>query len=156
MSSYERSRTGTKVLARLFISFPRGIQGFALLLLRTALGAAALFQASVCVGNPDLTIPSWLLGTPGLIAGGFLVVGFLTPFATLAIGLEVLAIRLNVLPTCAPPLLDSRWALIFGVAIVSAIVVLGPGAYSIDSRLYGRREIIIPPSHGSGHPTDSL
>jgi hypothetical protein len=132
------------VLSRLFISFPRGIQGFALLLLRAALGAAALFQASVCLGNPDLTIPSWLLGTPGLIAGGFLVVGFLTPFATLAIGLEVLAIRLNLLPTCAPPLLDSRWALIFGVAIVSAIVVLGPGAYSIDSRLYGRREIIIP------------
>jgi hypothetical protein len=144
------------VLSRLFISFPRGIQGFALLLLRAALGAAAIFQASVCLGNPDLTIPPWLLAIPGLVAGGFLVVGFLTPFATLAIGLEVLAIRLNLLPTCAPPLLDSRWALIFGVAIISAIAVLGPGAYSFDSRLYGRREIIIPPSPGTGRPADSL
>jgi hypothetical protein len=26
-----------------------------------------------------------------------------------------------------------------------AVIVLGPGAFSVDARLFGRREIIIPP-----------
>jgi len=29
-----------------------------------------------------------------------------------------------------------------------AIIILGPGAFSVDSRLFGRREVIIPsPPH---------
>jgi hypothetical protein len=32
-------------------------------------------------------------------------------------------------------------------AISAALVLLGPGAFSLDARLFGRREIIIPVSH---------
>ena len=34
-------------------------------------------------------------------------------------------------------------------AISAALVLLGPGAFSIDARLFGRREIIIPETRGS-------
>ena len=32
-------------------------------------------------------------------------------------------------------------------AISAALVLLGPGAFSLDARLFGRREIIIPEGH---------
>jgi hypothetical protein len=34
-------------------------------------------------------------------------------------------------------------------AMSAALVLLGPGAFSLDARLFGRREIIIP--EGGGH-----
>jgi hypothetical protein len=37
-------------------------------------------------------------------------------------------------------------------AISAALVLLGPGAFSLDARLFGRREIIIP--EGRIHPVD--
>jgi hypothetical protein len=37
-------------------------------------------------------------------------------------------------------------------AISAAFVLLGPGAFSLDARLFGRREIVIP--EGRFHPTD--
>jgi uncharacterized membrane protein YphA (DoxX/SURF4 family) len=51
----------------------------------------------------------------------------------------------KVLPICSSGGFDSQLGLIFGLAILLALAVLGPGAYSIDARLFGRREIIIPP-----------
>ena len=37
-------------------------------------------------------------------------------------------------------------------AISAALVLLGPGAFSLDARLFGRREIIIP--EGRVQPVD--
>ncbi len=34
--------------------------------------------------------------------------------------------------------------------LAAVIALLGPGAYSLDARLFGRREIIIPPASRSG------
>ena len=35
-------------------------------------------------------------------------------------------------------------ALAFFIVMATAIVLLGPGAFSLDARLFGRREIVIP------------
>ena len=37
-------------------------------------------------------------------------------------------------------------------AISAALVLLGPGAFSLDARLFGRREIIIPEGRSSLRP----
>jgi hypothetical protein len=40
---------------------------------------------------------------------------------------------------------------LFGLMVLAtAIALLGPGAFSIDSRLFGRREILIP--HATREP----
>jgi hypothetical protein len=35
------------------------------------------------------------------------------------------------------------------VAVALALVLLGPGAYSLDARFFGLRQIIIPPTRSS-------
>jgi hypothetical protein len=51
---------------------------------------------------------------------------------------------LELLPVCTPVIFDSRLSIALGAAMLVAIAVLGPGALSIDARMFGRREIIIP------------
>ena len=48
-------------------------------------------------------------------------------------------------PAAAQNLFDTRLPTLFAVIMSAAIVLLGPGAVSLDARLFGRREIIIPP-----------
>jgi len=42
--------------------------------------------------------------------------------------------------------LESKLALLPIIAIAGAIALLGPGAFSIDARLFGWKEIVIPPA----------
>jgi hypothetical protein len=51
-----------------------------------------------------------------------------------------------------PSLFDTRLATTLATSIAVAILCLGPGAFSIDARLFGRREIIIP---DASHPPKS-
>ena len=74
-----------------------------------------------------------------------LSVGFLTPIVGALVGLGALGIRLSVLPASAPNLFDTKLPAIQAATMLIAVVLLGPGAFSIDSRIFGRREIIIPP-----------
>jgi hypothetical protein len=48
------------------------------------------------------------------------------------------------LPPLAAGVFDNRPAALFVAIVGAAIVLLGPGAFSLDSYLFGRREIIIP------------
>ena len=44
-------------------------------------------------------------------------------------------------------LLNSRMALFEFVVMAAALAILGPGAASIDARLFGRREVAIREEH---------
>jgi hypothetical protein len=39
--------------------------------------------------------------------------------------------------------------LILSIPMAGALALLGPGAYSVDARIFGRRVIILPPGHSS-------
>jgi len=117
----------------------------ALLLLRAVLGLAVLAEGGSCLGEPDPGLAAWVTGLTALAAGTLLVTGFLTPIAAAIVVAGAVGIRLVLLPACPAALFDSPTAFIFALTMLVAILGLGPGAFSVDARMFGRREIIIPP-----------
>jgi uncharacterized membrane protein YphA (DoxX/SURF4 family) len=134
---------GARHLQRAFTSFPSGLAGTALLLLRVAVGASATLQAGLLIADPHTVRVAALTAISMAIAGLALLVGFLTPIASVWVCLGGVGIML----TCTPPLplllFDSRMAA-FQFEVMSAVlVILGPGALSVDAHLFGRRKVAI-------------
>ena len=65
-----------------------------------------------------------------------LLLGFVTPIAAVVIGLSSLGLSIW---TTSYPIQDLDI-----VVLAVVIALLGPGAFSIDARMFGRREILIP------------
>ena len=147
---------GRMLLRRLFHAFPAGWPGIALLLLRAVLGLVILVEGRFYIAEPNATPESWVMGLSAFLAGGLFLVGFLTPIIAAVVTIGLLAASLAWLPICVPNLFDSRITMIFGLTILVAILGLGPGAFSMDARLFGRREIIIPPPISSSRRGDPV
>jgi putative oxidoreductase len=113
--------------------FPAGWPGFALLLLRASVAMALLLENAA--HRDGLSV--WITGA-SLVVCVALSAGFLTPIAAaIAIGLHALiwsSLSVGNLGT---------GAIICGDAI--ALALLGPGAYSFDSRRFGRRIVVQTP-----------
>ncbi len=73
------------------------------------------------------------------VAGVLILVGFLTPFAA-----AWMAGALAVLQVTAPPADLNGLSVLLLISGGAALALLGPGAFSVDARLFGRREIVIP------------
>ena len=105
-----------------------------------------LVQSAYYLSDSGSSAGAWFVGAAGLIAGLLLLVGFLTPLAGLVVALCALGIELSLIPNCTKTLFPSLVPAILALTNLLAIMVLGPGAFSVDARLFGRREIIIPPT----------
>ena len=114
--------------------FPQGAPGFALLLLR--ISVATIFLASVANQSLMSSIPLVCAGV--LLIVGSLSIGFLTPYVSgisFICGVAILLLNphsYNVV----------QLALLFNAA---ALALLGPGAYSVDARLFGLRVTVLRP-----------
>ncbi|HET7107653.1 MAG TPA: hypothetical protein VFI38_12655 [Candidatus Acidoferrum sp.] len=75
-----------------------------------------------------------------------LLIGFLTPILSLISVFECLAIVFSWFPFELITPSESKLALVPIIAIAAAIALLGPGAFSLDARLFGWKEIVIPPA----------
>jgi hypothetical protein len=129
---------------RFFFAFPRGWPACALLLMRLIIGLALLVQGGYYVREPGASVETWATGLAAILAAGLLLIGFMTPFVAGAVVLAGLGVWLSLLPACTPTLFDSRIPGVFALTILVAITALGPGALSVDARIFGRREIIFP------------
>ncbi len=112
-----------------------------------AVGVTAIVQGVVCLndgGNQALWV--WIPGLLMLASGVALVVGFLTPIAGVVVALGILSSTFSWYRAPAANLFETKLPTILTVTMAAAIVFLGPGALSLDARLFGRREIIIPSS----------
>jgi uncharacterized membrane protein YphA (DoxX/SURF4 family) len=143
----ERPKTKEeKPLQRLYSGFPGGLPGVALAVLRSVIGITVLVQGGLCLAQPDLTPTAWFSGLLTLAAGFLVSIGFLTPIAVAVTVLYAAGVALALLPSPMPSLFDSNLSLVFGLAMLLSIIGIGPGAFSVDARVFGRREIIIPPT----------
>ena len=139
------------MLQRLFSGFPGGWPGVALLVLRVVLATALFVQGAYYLSEPDGSPATWFAGLAGLASGGLLFLGFLTPVAGAVVVLCAAGIAFSLIPTCTKTVFESFVPRVFALTNQLAIMILGPGAFSIDARLFGRREIIIPLSSSMRH-----
>ena len=102
-------------------------------------------QAAAYLG--DKSEPGFLiLAVVAVISavGVLLLIGFLTRLVALVAAMAGVSSVLFSFPGVnSGPLLVPMTAVLFAVIAV-AVACLGPGAFSLDARLFGRREIIIP------------
>jgi uncharacterized membrane protein YphA (DoxX/SURF4 family) len=130
------------VLQRAFSGFPTGYPGLALLLLRLVVGGAASSQAWLQVtANNGALNSSVAVALLAFVTGLALIIGFMTPLASVLLSAGGVILMVNSSITGHLLLFQSGMARLEFIAISAALISLGPGALSVDARLYGRREI---------------
>ena len=126
-------------MQRLFSTFPNEWPGAGLLLLRLALGGTLLADAAMIVLNSGAA-PAAILAGIQVLVGGMIIVGLWTPITATAafmlqIGTALIAMRAMELE-------------LLRAAMAASLALLGPGAWSFDARLFGRRRVEIKPPRG--------
>ena len=133
---------------RLFsLNYPRGRPGAGLLLLRSAVGLTAAAQGGFYLSSrDDLSLWTSAACLLTLATGSLLLLGLLTPLACLIMGFGSTAVTFSSPYAETHGVLLGWLCLLYLMSTATAALLLGPGAYSLDARLFGRREIIIPPA----------
>lgn len=121
-------------MRRLFSTFARGWPGVGLLLMRLVTGIA-LIDAGVTKlwGGPPFGPTILCVIATG--AGVLLIVGLWTPIAGL------LLVVIEVWKALSHP--GDPWTRILLATLGAALALLGPGAWSVDARLFGWKRIDI-------------
>jgi uncharacterized membrane protein YphA (DoxX/SURF4 family) len=117
------------------------------LLLRVAIGIEAGVQGAFYLSHGA----TWTLGALFsclllAMGGACLLVGFLTPIGSILVVIATVGNAASWLPPPPGNLFDSKLVSFEIIVIAAAMALLGPGAFSVDARLFGRREIVIPVS----------
>lgn len=125
------AKTSLAPVQRLYSMFPAGGAGLGLALLRCGL---ALALAGAVPSASLLTSLAWWM--PALVlACGALLLGVLTPLVSLA---AVAIAAVTLLSEGA-----DRWEQsVLVLLMAGALMLIGPGAYSLDARIYGRHRVL--------------
>ena len=124
-------------MQRLFSTFAHGWPGSGLLLLRMVSCVALIRYGFIELREAD----QFASIAPPIIAGGagiFLLVGLWTPVTGAVVAIAEVWIAFS---RAGDP-----WIPIMLATLGAALAMVGPGAWSIDARLFGRKYIDIPKS----------
>lgn len=107
-----------------------------MLLMRLSLAGILAFHGSAFWQNPATNWVTAICACIGLL----LAIGLYTPFTTIA-GAVAGALGLLLCTSC------DRVTGAFLLVVMVALGMMGAGAYSLDARIYGRREVIVHTRH---------
>jgi putative oxidoreductase len=146
-ANFIRSHWGG-ILQRLFSTFPNHWPGAGLLLMRLSLGIAMIcLGTSILLREPGAAT-SVAQQIIGVAAGVFVIAGLWTPVTATLGAIDQIWIALSF-PS------SQRGAesihILLGV-LCASVAMLGPGAWSIDARLFGRRRFPNYRSKEGDHP----
>ena len=134
---------GTHLKEPTLLNYPRHWAGFGLLLLRVTVGITTAMQAWLTVAAPNTGLLGAIPAAAWGICGVSLTIGLFSAVCSTLVGVGYALVLLMPFEAAGLPHLDSVAAVI-GLAVAAGLGLLGPGAFSIDARLFGRREIFIP------------
>ena len=117
---------------RLFSTFPCGLPGAGLVLLRATAAIPLVHAGLLTASSPAPVVVEVVTAGAGLL----LLVGLWTPLAGV-----VIAIAEFVLAWLHPA---DPWPFVRLGVLGAALAMLGPGGCSVDARLFGRKQIQIP------------
>jgi putative oxidoreductase len=124
---------------RLFSGFADGWPGIGLLLLRLLTSVALIHFGIANLREPPL-LATAVLQITGIGAGILLLIGLWTPVAGALAAIVKLSIALaRYFSHSGDP-----WIAIIEAVLGAVLAMVGPGAWSIDARLFGRKRIDIP------------
>ena len=120
-----------EAMQRLYSTFARGWPGIGLLVLRVTAAIAAFHISLSALALNWSLLTTVIEGAAALL----LCVGLWTPIAgSMMAGVAVWAVFSRT---------GDPWALILLAAVGVALAMLGPGAWSIDALLFGRRRMVL-------------
>lgn len=128
----------------MFSTFPSEWPGIGLLLLRALVGFTLIIEGVAYVQSPSRSFEFWGVAALAFTGGAFLLAGLMTPVVAALVAIGGIGIAVSWIPLPIEDLFNSNLALIDLIVLAIAIGLLGPGAFSLDARMFGRREITIP------------
>ena len=119
-------------MQRLFSTFPGGLPGAGLVLLRAAAAIPLTYAGLLTVVSSSPVLFEMVAAGAAIL----LLIGLWTPLAGALIAVAELGMA--VLHPAEP------WMYVHFAAMGAALAMLGPGGWSLDARLFGRKRIQIP------------
>jgi hypothetical protein len=119
---------------KLFSMFPAGAPGIALLLLRLSVAAMLFIDPAGRVFWPASTG----FAVVSFVAAIAVTGGVLTPVLALICGALKIYALIGSASGIAP-------LIVLALLLSFAVAMLGPGAYSLDAKMFGRRVVLLPP-----------
>ena len=83
------------------------------------------------------TFRGWLIGALSIVFSATMISGLFTPVVSVLISIGGILFLI-----LSPQEMGSSFV-VYLIILSFVILLLGPGAYSVDARLFGRREIIL-------------
>ena len=119
-------------MQRLYSTFPCGLPGAGLALLRAAAAIPLVYAGLLTVASSSPVLLEVVTAGAAIL----LLIGLWTPLAGALIAVSELSLAV-IHPA-------ESWTYIHFAAMGAALAMLGPGGCSVDARLFGRKQIQIP------------